>query len=121
MKLFPIVRRVAIALVLTASLVSGLGVRAQEVERIAAVVNDDAISVFDLVQRIKLVIFSSGLPNTPEVMRKIGPQVLRTLIDEKLRLQEAKHRKITVSAAELKAALTQIERNNRLPPGTLKS
>ncbi len=121
MKLFPIVRRVAIALVLTASLVSGLGVRAQEVERIAAVVNDDAISVFDLVQRIKLVIFSSGLPNTPEVMRKIGPQVLRTLIDEKLRLQEAKHRKITVSAAELKAALTQIERSNRIPPGTLKS
>lgn len=121
MKLFRIARRVAIALVLTASLVSGGGVRAQEIERIAAVVNDDAISVFDLVQRIKLVIFSSGLPNTPEVMQKIGPQVLRALIDEKLRLQEAKRQKITVSDAELKAALAQIERGNRIPLGTLKS
>ncbi len=121
MKLFRIVRHVAIALVLTSSLVSGPGVRAQEIERIAAVVNDDAISVFDLVQRIKLVIFSSGLPNTPEVMQKIGPQVLRALIDEKLRLQEAKRQKVTVSDAELKAALAQIERGNRIPPGTLES
>ncbi len=121
MKLFRIVRHVVVALVLTAALTAGPGVRAQEIERIAAVVNDDAISVFDLVQRIKLVIFSSGLPNTPEVMQKIGPQVLRALIDEKLRLQEAKRQKITVSDDELKAALARIERGNRIPPGTLES
>ncbi len=112
-------RHAVVALALTAALVAGAAVRAQEVERIAAVVNDDAISVFDLIQRIRLVIFSSGLPNRPETMQKIGPQVLRTLIDEKLRLQEAKRQKITVSDAEMKAALSQIESNNRIPAGTL--
>lgn len=114
-----VIRHAVVALAMTAMLVAGAGLHAQEVERIAAVVNDDAISVFDLIQRIRLVIFSSGLPNTPETMRKIGPQVLRTLIDEKLRLQEAKRQKITVSDAEMKAALGQIERNNRIPQGAL--
>ncbi len=92
---------------------------AQEVQRIAAVVNDDIISVFDLVERMKLVIFSSGLRDTPEVTQRIAPQVLRTLIDERLRLQEAELNNVSVSEAEQAIAIADIEKRNDIPPNRL--
>ena len=58
--------------------------------RIAAVVNDEVISVFDLVSRMRMVMISSNMPDTPETRQRIATQVLRSLIDEKLELQEAK-------------------------------
>src|SRR5262245_5381351 len=62
--------------------------------RIAAVVNDEVISVFDLTSRMKMVELSSNLPDTPETRQRIGGQVLRALVDEKLQLQEAKRQNI---------------------------
>lgn len=55
---------------------------AQDVQRIAAVVNEKVISIFDVQQRMRLLISSSGLPNNAETQRRIAPQVLRELIDE---------------------------------------
>src|SRR2546423_879453 len=62
--------------------------RPQGEMRIAAVVNDEVISAYDLAARIHMVAVSSSLPDTPEVRQKIAGQVLRSLIDEKLQLQE---------------------------------
>src|SRR5689334_7346680 len=62
--------------------------------RIAAVVNDEIISIFDLVSRIRMVMLSSNIPDTPETRQKIGPQILRALVDEKLELQEAKKKNV---------------------------
>ena len=59
---------------------------AQQVQRIAAIVSDDVVSMFDLQARIQMVIETSGLAATPEVRRRLAPQILRTLIDERLRL-----------------------------------
>ncbi|HEX3861787.1 MAG TPA: peptidylprolyl isomerase [Stellaceae bacterium] len=87
--------------------------------RIAAVVNDEVISVFDLVSRIRMVMTSSNIQDTPETRQKIAPQVLRSLIDEKLELQEAKKKNVTASDAEVKAALEQIEKQNNMKPGQL--
>ena len=91
----------------------------QDVQRIAAVVNDDVVSLFDLVQRMRLVIFSSGLEDSAEVRRRIGPQVLRRLIDERLQLQEAKRNNVTVSDQQTLQAVKVIEKQNRLPAGQL--
>ena len=88
---------------------------AQEVQRIAAIVNDEVVSVMDLVGRINLVIFSTGLQNSAETRKRIGPQVLRTLIDERLRLQEAKRRNISVTEAELRERIRLIEQQNNIP------
>ena len=44
--------------------------------RIAAVVNDDIISIFDLVSRIRLIMISSNIADTPETRERIGAQVL---------------------------------------------
>lgn len=88
---------------------------AQDIQRIAAVVNDEIVSVFDLVERVKLVALSSGLEQSPEVMKRLGPQVLRGLIDERLRLQEAALNNITVTDEELSSAMRSLEERNKLP------
>ena len=47
--------------------------------KIAAIVNDEVISVFDLVSRIRMVLISSSIPDTPENRQRIAGQVLRSL------------------------------------------
>lgn len=87
--------------------------------RIAAVVNDDIISVFDLVSRVRMVMMSSNIPDTPETRQKIGPQILRGLIDEKLELQEAKKKSVTATDGEISSALGLIEKQNNMKAGQL--
>jgi peptidyl-prolyl cis-trans isomerase SurA len=87
--------------------------------RIAAVVNDEVISVFDVVSRMRLVMISSNIADTPETRQKIGPQVLKSLIDEKLELQEAKRQNITATDSEINTALQQIEQQNNMKAGQL--
>ncbi len=110
---FPMRKLVLVLCTLTAVLLPGAA-SAQNLQRIVAVVNDDAISLYDLAMRTRLVIASSGLPDTPETRNRVAPQVLRTLIDEKLQLQEAKRLNITVSEEEIEAALENIARQNRM-------
>ena len=85
--------------------------------RIAAVVNDEIISVFDLVSRVRMVLMSSNIPDSPETRQKLAPQILRALIDEKLQLQEAKKKNVTATDAEINRALQQIEKQNNMRPG----
>ncbi len=93
---------------------------AQETQRIAAVVNDEVISLYDLVNRTRLAIMASGLPDTPETRRRVQPQVLRGLIDEKIQTQEAARQNITATEADMQSAIAVIERNNNMPPGGLE-
>lgn len=93
---------------------------AQGVQRIAAVVNDDVISIFDVRQRSQMVIFTSGIEDTEENRRRIAAQVLRTLIDERLQMQEAKKRSISVSKRDLSRGVAAIEQQNSMEPGQLK-
>src|SRR5436190_7398357 len=86
---------------------------------IAAVVNDEVISIFDLISRVRLVMISSNIADTPETRQRIAPQVLRSLIDEKLQLQEAKRQSVTASDEELNKGLAQIEKQNNMKPGQL--
>ena len=86
---------------------------------IAAVVNDDVISVYDLVSRIRMVLVSSNIADTPENRQRVLGQVLRSLIDEKLELQEAKKQSVTATDEEINKALAQIEKQNNMKPGQL--
>ncbi len=54
--------------------------------RIAAVVNDDIISVLDLEQRLRLAALSSNLNLDAQTRQRLMPQVLRSLIDERWHL-----------------------------------
>ncbi|MCE9651091.1 MAG: peptidylprolyl isomerase [Parvibaculum sp.] len=68
---------------------------------IAAVVNDQIVSRYDLEQRVKLIMVTSGIPNTPENKNRIESQVLRSLVDEALETQEAKRLEIKVEDDEV--------------------
>ena len=87
--------------------------------RIAAVVNDDIVSLNDLEARETLVMRSSGIPDSPENRAHIASEVLHTLIDERLEMQEAKRVDIRVSKEEINQALARIEQQNNMPKGAL--
>jgi peptidyl-prolyl cis-trans isomerase SurA len=86
---------------------------------IAAVVNDEVISVFDLVSRLRMVLLSSNIPDSAETRQKVEAQVLRSLVDEKLQLQEAKKQNVVATDDEINTALGQIEKQNNMQPGQL--
>ena len=92
---------------------------AQGVMSIAAIVNEDVISVFDLESRISLSILSSGLQNRKEIRQKLAPQVLRALIDEKLQLQDAKGKEIEIGEKAVEDALKEIGERNQVPGGNI--
>jgi peptidyl-prolyl cis-trans isomerase SurA len=108
-----------IAAVLMLILVGAATAAAQET-RIAAVVNDDMISLGDLEARIRLILLSSQLPDNEQVRQRVTPQVLRTLIDEKLELQEAKRLNVTASDDEINKAFERLEQQNNMPKGGLE-
>jgi peptidyl-prolyl cis-trans isomerase SurA len=64
----------------------------QMAEGVAAVVNDDIISTYDLRQRMRLLVMTSGVQITPQNEQEVVPQLqqeaLRSLIDEHLESQE---------------------------------
>ncbi|MEX2009163.1 MAG: SurA N-terminal domain-containing protein, partial [Dongiaceae bacterium] len=88
--------------------------RAQDSLRIAAVVNDDVISQFDLAVRTRMVIVSSRLEDTPEIRRRVTPQVLRGLIDERLKMQEAKRLGVVVNKADIETQIAGIAKQNNM-------
>ena len=92
---------------------------AQETAGIAAVVNNEAISVSDLVARIDIAIAASRLRVSEELRRRLAPQVLRSLIDERLKVQEAERLGVTVSAAEMANARRNVEQRNGIANGAL--
>ena len=95
------------------------GPAAAQETRIAAIVNDDVVSLSDLASRTTLVMRSSNMEDTRQNRDRIVSQVLRSLIDERLQLQEAKRLNITISQDEVNQALGRIEQQNNMPKGAL--
>lgn len=95
--------------------------QAQNVLRIAAVVNDRVISALDVVERVKFVMFSTNMANTPDNQRRLAKQILRNLVDEELRLQEATRLNVKVRGADVEKAIRRLEKNNKLQPGALSA
>lgn len=99
--------------------VASLATRAQDVSRIAAIVNDEIISVLDLVARIDLTIYAANFPDTGETRQRLARQVLRALVDERLQLQEAARLGVRVGDRDIEVQLRDIERQNGVSRGGL--
>ncbi|MCC7305082.1 MAG: peptidylprolyl isomerase [Alphaproteobacteria bacterium] len=93
-----------------------LPAQAARSEGIAAVVNQDAITMTDLNARLKLIILSSGLPNNEEIRKRLTKQIMDSLIEEQLMLQEAKRLEIAVTDEEVKQGFAQLAAQNKLQP-----
>ncbi len=78
-------------------------------DRVAATVNDEPISTFDVQQRMMLLMVTSGAAEIPqEAMGQFQQQALRDLIEEHLKMQEAERFDLTISDDEVNAELAQI-------------
>jgi peptidyl-prolyl cis-trans isomerase SurA len=89
--------------------------------RIAAVVNDEVISVADLDSRIRMALLSTSIPDTPDARHRLAAQVLRTLIDEKLQMEEAKRKNIVATDDEINKAIASIAQQNNMQTAQLEA
>lgn len=113
-------RLIALAILLgclTAAPVLGPA-HAQDQQRIVALVNDEVVSQRDLNERMRIIMATTRLPdNNPEILRAVREQALRSLIDDRLQMQEAKRRNISVSQQDLDTAIAAVERQMNIPAG----
>lgn len=87
---------------------------------VAAIVNDEVISTYDVNQRASLLLLGSGIEPSRETLDRARAQALRDLVDERLQLQEARERKVTIEPAELDRAVADIARQNGTSAETLR-
>lgn len=102
------------------SVIAPKSAQAQEMLRIAAVVNDEIISVYDILQRTDFqIIIGMGQQVTDEARSRLFRLMLRQMIDERLMLQEVKRRGINVQDEEVKGYLAALEEANNRAKGSL--
>ena len=92
---------------------------ASQANTIVAVVNGDVISRADVTARSRLLALNVGMQVAPDQLARLGPQVTRLLVDEKLRNQEVRRRRIPITDEDVSEAVGDIEKRNGLPAGGL--
>jgi peptidyl-prolyl cis-trans isomerase SurA len=88
---------------------------------VAAIINDQIVSEYDLRQRLALVISTSAMPPNATTIKRLRPQVLDLLKTEKLELEEAQRKNITVSPTEVDKEIEGIVKDNHLTVDGLKA
>lgn len=88
--------------------------------RVVARVNDDAITDFELKQRITFAIRSAGMQETPDLQQRLAPQLLRQMIDERLQIQHSKGLGVKPTEAEVNQRVAEIERSAGMQRGQFK-
>jgi peptidyl-prolyl cis-trans isomerase SurA len=87
-------------------------------ESVVVTVNDEIISSYDIVQRMRLLIVTSGIQPSEQNLPEIQREALRSLVDEHLEMQdlrqEAKTQKfdLIASDAEVDDEIADIARSN---------
>ncbi|MBN36708.1 MAG: hypothetical protein CMM46_18390 [Rhodospirillaceae bacterium] len=94
--------------------------QAQDAGRIAVVVNEDAITLLDVFERMAIIFATTGIEDSQEARRRLLPQILRTLVDEQLQLQEGRRKGLEEVILDFNAAYRIVEQNLGLGPGQLE-
>ncbi len=91
----------------------GKEILAQETQSISVIVNDEVISRYDVNQRVRLILVTSGIPPTEENLKRIETQSVKALINERIQLQEASKLEVPESQEEIQLMLDRIARGNQ--------
>lgn len=83
-----------------------------DVKSIVATVNDEVITSYDIDQRLRLAMMSSKGSIPEELLVQIRGQILRNLVDEKLRIQETERLEVETSKEEIVAEVESVARQN---------
>jgi len=94
-------------------------------EGVVAVVNDQIISTYDLRQRMRLLIATSGVQPTQEALQQIQQEALRSLIDERVEVQEIQREekeqkfKIMADDTDVMDEISHVAQSNRMTAAQL--
>jgi len=83
--------------------------------KIVALVNGDIISSRDLQSSVNMFVVNTGIMYGPKTKDMIMQKVMQSLIDEKLKIVEARKNGITIPEKEIQAAVAAFARNNNVP------
>ncbi len=83
-------------------------------EGVLVSVNDDMVTSYDLKQRMLLLMATSGVQVTQENYSQFQSQALRSLIDERLQMQEMKHWKVNVEDKEVDDELNRMAQQSNM-------
>jgi peptidyl-prolyl cis-trans isomerase SurA len=108
------------SLLAIAVVLSPLVASAQQGLRVVARVNDDAITDFDLQQRVLFAIRTTGLQDSPDLRQRMAAQILRQMVDEKLQIQDAKRLGLKAAEVEVQQRLNEIERTAGMARGQFR-
>ncbi|MEC9393096.1 MAG: peptidylprolyl isomerase [Pseudomonadota bacterium] len=86
----------------------------QNIQAISAIVNDEVISRYDVQQRVQLIISTSGIQPTKDNVIRLEKQALRSLVNEKIQLQEASKLDVPSSDDEINLMLERIANGNQM-------
>lgn len=119
-----VLKRLGLASIISSFLLSPMSSFAQQsdntkqlsdVQQIVAVVNDSPISLYDLKQRVLLFMMSSGQQQFSEKDQKyLNQQGLQSLVDDKLKVQEAEKYKTVISKGEKEQSFTSYAQQLRM-------
>jgi peptidyl-prolyl cis-trans isomerase SurA len=79
-----------------------------------AIVNGDVITDTDVDQRLNLVLAANRTEVDDQERLRLRLQVLRNLIDEKLQIQEASQKEVTIDTPEIDQAFRRVAGNFRM-------
>lgn len=91
-----------------------------EESKIIAIINGELLTERDVNNREKLFELTAGLHLSPEVMKNIRPQLIKQLVNERLRTQEMLRRHINIAPEQIADAIADIEKRNNMPPNALR-
>ena len=86
----------------------------QDIQAISAIVNDEVISRYDVQQRVQLIVSTSGIKPTQENISRLEAQALRSLVNEKIQLQEAEKLDVPSSEQEVSLMLERIANGSQM-------
>lgn len=80
--------------------------------KIVAQVAKEPITQLDVLDRARFMVITMGLPVTPENIQQMRAQALSNLVDERLRMQEAKRHKVLPSGSDIATFRSHLEKSN---------
>ncbi len=89
-------------------------------ESVAAVVNDEIVSTYDLAQRMRLLIATSGIQPTEQNIAQFQREALISLVDERLQFQELRSQEreqkmeIVATDEEINDELAEMAKGNNM-------
>ena len=103
----------AIILLLGLAPLAGGPVSAEVVDRIVATVNGEIITLQEVEGRLKPFLVAKGQGITPGQVDELRRQILETMINQILTLQEAERQKIEVNDEAVDEAIARIKKDNK--------